>query len=145
MGRTEFLTLIYKGWRKSGGSTSIPIIFPIYIKVEPGEEQQKADERTKAAVRWTRHGSGSERGNRYIARLVRYYYSSDVQITSSAPSRPSVMHCVPSHTAPNPCLWPYIHRTQIYVCDLSYGLLPRDILCSIMKTRVIHVPRIFHC
>jgi hypothetical protein len=64
--RAELLALIYKGWRKSG-RPSFPIIFPIYIlRWSPGSSNRKPT-RTKAAVRYSNHGSGSERGNRYIA------------------------------------------------------------------------------
>lgn len=114
MQRTELLALIYKGWRTSGAAF-IPIIFPVYIlRWNPGYSNRKQD-RTKAS---TGLGQAACEGMVTPPSLVRYYYSRDVQSASSSPSHLSVMHCDPSHAAPNPltcqtssCL----HRSQIYV------------------------------
>lgn len=92
----ELLALIYKGWRKSG-RPSVPIIFPIYIlRWSPGNSNRKPT-RTKAAVRYGNYGSGSERGNRYIAEsrpVLLFQRRTDSFLCSFTPSRPSVMHCV---------------------------------------------------
>ena len=150
----ELLALIYKGWRKSG-RPSVPIIFPIYIlRWSPGSSNRKPT-RTKAAVRYGNYGSGSERGNRYIAEsrpVLLFQRRTDSFLCSFTPSRPSVMHCVTLPTILSqppdllakqvPASIPYRYT---YVYNLSYALLPRDILRSTMKTRIIHVlcPRYF--
>lgn len=112
--RTELLALIYKGWRTSC-CAFVPIIFPVYIlRQNPGHSNRKQT-RTKTS---TSLGQAACECMVTWPSFIRYYYSRDVQIASSTPSRLSVMHGDPSHAAPNPLTcWTSscLHRTQIYV------------------------------
>jgi len=116
------LALIYKGWRKSGRPSVRPNYIPhiqYILRWSPGNSNRKPT-RTKAAVRYGNYGSGSERGNRYIAEsrpVLLFQRRTDSFLCSFTPSRPSVMHCVTLPTI----------LSQPLTCQLSKFLRPSHI------------------
>jgi hypothetical protein len=125
--RTELLALIYKGWRMSGAAL-IPIIFPVYILRWNSGTAMESRREQRILRAWVRR-----RARVWLHRQV----SSGITIPATFTELPlflagDALHPLSYCNQPPTSQPPRLARQVPVSVNLSYGLLPRDILSTML-------------